>query len=226
MMEQIGREICRPSDQALAVIELQRDLLFQRIPEDRVRIYADRSLAAGLQQAERFAGRSLDALCREKHLEVIYSDAVSGMGGVNFRAKIEYEKNSAQVILFRKTVIELADKVNPLLQPEQRLDFKRISEVMTAHEFFHYLELTEIGEVADSADKVEIIRLFGIRRYARIARCGEVAAHMFAKTFLQLPFLPNYLDYLYLVAQGKWTMELLIDRMNRAERIYNELTED
>ena len=57
---------------------------------------------------------------------------------------------------------------------------------------------------------------FGWKRTAHIHRCGEIAAHAFAKEIAALPELPNLYDYLYLIYTGKMTsaqFDALLARM-------------
>lgn len=216
-MEQTGLAY---TDTTLAVMELQRDLLFHKIPKGQVKAYVDRSLSEGVAEAERYMGQSLDELCAARKLSVRLTDQNQGMGGVSFRASISYGKDGAEMTLFTRAIEDLLLRVNPLLPEGQQFTFDGIRSVMVAHEFFHYLEFTEIGEVPERAGRVDILPIFGRRRQARIMRCSEVAAHAFAKAFLGLPFLPNLTDYLYFVATGKWTMEELDRRMAYAAALY------
>lgn len=200
-------------DSALAVMELQRDLLFHRIPEGKTKEYVDIALRAGREQAQRFSGRALGALCEERGIHVQISETTQGMAGLTFRAKIEYGEKGAVFTLFAPAVGNLMELVNPLLQPEDRFTFQSACDMLVAHEFYHYLEFKELGDTADRAPKVDIARLFGKPRQARIMRCGEVAAHAFAKEFLGLPFLPNLADYLYFVATKKWSEKDLNEKL-------------
>lgn len=208
------------SDEALAVMELQRDLLYQRIPKNRIKHFVDLCLLTGRREATRLKGLDLFAVCAGKNLEVELSDLNPGMGGVNFRAQISYTKESAKVTLYRQSIMDLIKSVNSFVGDSDKIDFELAKQMLTAHEFFHYLEFTEIGETADTAGKVEIAPILWKRRYARIMRCGEVAAYAFTKEFLSLPFLPNLTDYFFLVASGKWKESELARRLKYALNEY------
>lgn len=210
-------------DPVLAVMELQRDLLFHRIPDGKTKEYVDISLRAGREQAQRFSGRALAELCRERGIHVQISDSTQGMAGMTFRAKIEYGEDKAIFTLFSPAVGSLIKEINPLLLPEDRFTFQQACDMLVAHEFFHYLEFTELGDTAGLTEKVSIAKLFGKPRHACIMRCGEVAAHAFAKEFLQLSFLPNLTDYLYFVATKKWTEDELRRQLAAATGQYNTL---
>ena len=68
----------------------------------------------------------------------------------------------------------------------------------------------------DRLEGVTSFSLFGWKRTAHIHRCGEIAAHAFAKQVAALPELPNLYDYLYLIHTGKMTpaeFDALLARM-------------
>jgi len=85
------------------------------------------------------------------------------------------------------------------LTPEQAL------EVHLAHEFFHIWEYQNDRSIVDELEPIVSLRVLGFQRTSHIYKCGEIAAHAFAKELLGLPFLPNFYDYLYLMNTGKMT---------------------
>lgn len=204
------------NDRILAVMEIQRDLLFNRIPTGNVKNYVDTSLSIGREQAACFSGISINDLCNILNIHVEVSKYTQGFPGITFRAKIEYDKNGALIIVFSGAISDLIDSVNPFLQPNDRLSFEKASDILIAHELFHYLEFTKIGEISNYTEKVDIPKLFGRPRQARIMRCSEVGAHSFAKELSGIPFLPNLLDYLYFVSTRKWTEKQLTTKLEIA----------
>ncbi len=220
------------NDETLAVLELQRDLLFHRISAGHVRSYVSASLLSGREQAEKLRGEGIDSpsiaqLCEKKRIHITLSDSKQGMAGMTFRAKISYARDGgAELTLFRTAIADLVENVNPLLPPESRFTFETARDMLAAHEYYHYLEFSEIGDTADKTEKVEITKLFGKRRFARIMRCSEVAAHAFAKALLNLNFLPNLTDYLYFIATGKWTETDLCARLAQARSLLEPVQEE
>ena len=78
-------------------------------------------------------------------------------------------------------------------------------DVHLAHEFFHIWEYRERRSIAEELEPVVSMSFLGLRRRVHINRCGEIAAHAFAKELLGLPFLPNFYDYRYLIDTGAMT---------------------
>ena len=126
------------------------------------------------------------------------------------------EEARCEVVVYQDSIRELAAHSaweGRSLTPEQALD------VHLAHEFFHIWEYRERRSIAEELEPVVSMSFLGLRRRVHINRCGEIAAHAFAKELLGLPFLPNFYDYRYLIDTGAMTqadMDHLIARMLRA----------
>ena len=70
--------------------------------------------------------------------------------------------------------------------------------------------------IAEELEPVATMAILGFRRTAHISRCGEIAAHAFAKEQTGLAFLPNFYDYLYLMDTNQMTpaaFQSLTERM-------------
>lgn len=168
------------SDEVLAMFELSNDLLFGKIPESRYRYYVEESLRLGREAAGRVmaagwaaAGESGGAapgefggakdiydLYREAGIKIIYQEKSGKSYGVSFRAQSEYGKDgSAEVLIYRQSIAELAEHSREVLAPEGEgdgdgrasaalaaagadtgIDAEKALQVHLAHEYFHYLE--------------------------------------------------------------------------------------
>ena len=93
------------------------------------------------------------------------------------------------------------------------MDQDLAERIHLAHEFFHFLEYQRRPFFLEKLEPVVTARLLGYARKAAINRCSEAAAHAFAKTLLGLERLPNYYDYVYLIAIGKMTQEAFEEKL-------------
>lgn len=186
-------------DRILALCELSNDLLFHKIPMKRIPYYVDASLEAGRQAAGRFAGRDIQALYREGDIEIRFAGGGKQSYGVLLRGQSVMDRTRCAVDVYRDSIRELA--------AHGGLTEERALEVHLAHEFFHIWEYREGRSIADELDSVVSASLLGWKRRAHIGRCGEVAAHAFAKELLGLPSLPNFYDYRYLIDTRAMTRE-------------------
>ncbi|MDO5399535.1 MAG: hypothetical protein Q4F17_00965 [Eubacteriales bacterium] len=201
-------------DRILALCELSEDLLFARIPQDRMAYYIDASLEAGRNAAVPFRGQSIRALYASEHIAITEKGNGKQGCGVILRGQAVMGKAGCAVEVYRDSIRELAAHSTwqgVALTTEQAL------EVHLAHEFFHILEYRSGSTVADRLAPVERFSLLGWKPTAHITRCCEIAAHAFAKELLGLAALPNLFDYLYLIETGKLTQAAFEEKLTRME---------
>lgn len=228
-------------DDVLAMCELRNDLLYRRIPDYRRRYYVDCSLSFGFEAAKKLKGRcktpDMEALYREFGIEIIFQEKSAKNYGVSFRAQSEYGKDgSAKVFIYRDSIALLAQqsakKLCFLEQSPPGMDEKTALAVHLSHEFFHYLEYNssevqnkktkEIyggGFVSDALEPVELTRILGLKRKGSILRCSEIAAHAFAKEMMGLTVLPNFYDYVYLIAERKIAQDSFREMLAQNEEL-------
>lgn len=191
-------------DRVMALCELSNDLLFQKIPKERIGYYVDASLAAGRFAAEAFHGQNVRALYAEKGIQIKTMGSGKRGYGVILRGQADMGPNGCSVEVYTDSIRELAAHSGwegRVMAEDEALN------VHLAHEFFHIWEYQNGASIVDQLEPVTTLSLLGWRRKAHIHRCGEIAAHAFAQTLLDLPVLPNLYDYLYLIDTGKMTRE-------------------
>lgn len=201
-------------DRTLALCELSGDLLFHKIPRERLACYVDASLEAGRKAAASFRGRSIRALYAEHGISIEEKGNGSQGYGVILRGQAVMAESGCSVEVYRDSIRELAAYSawqGTTLSPEEAMD------VHLAHEFFHILEYRAGSTIADTLAPVERFSFLGWKPTAHITRCCEVAAHAFARELLDLPALPNLYDYLYLMGTGKLSREAFEEKLARME---------
>lgn len=229
------------SDRVLAMCELMNDLLYQKIPEGKHQYYVDQSLSLGYEAARVIKCKkeriSMERLYGEAGIEIVYEEKGGRNYGVSFRAQSEYGRDgSARVLIYRDSISLLASGSKAAFQKEEeafgQIDRETALQMHLAHEYFHYLEycsserkvkaLMEIydkGYVSDYLEPVVLSSLWKWQRKGRILRCSEIAAHAFAKELLELPVLPNYYDYVYLMNEKKIRPDDFEEMLRENERI-------
>ena len=204
------------NDRILALCELSNDLLYGKIPADRTAYYIDSSLEAGRAAAREYAGTDIRELYRTNEIQIQYCQENKSTFGVVLRGQTVMGKEEVKVELYSASIESLAK--NSRIYNSQPVDYNTALNIHLAHEFFHFLEYKKKSFVSEELDSVVIMKLFGLRRRARINRCSEIAAHAFAKELLHLPYLPNLYDYAYLVNTGKMKQEDLSALFSRMEQ--------
>lgn len=211
---------------------------------------AGRVKAGGESGGESGGARDIYDLYKEAGINIIYQENSGKSCGVSFRAQSEYGKDgSAEVLIYKQSIALLAEHSGemageerntrdglgaaPGAEADTRIDAEMALQVHLAHEYFHYLEehSSEIkdertmayygnGYVSDYLEPVELTRIFGKKRKAGILRCSEIAAHAFAKELTGLKILPNFYDYMYLIAEHGVRSEDFIRCMKEYEAIF------
>lgn len=173
------------------------------VTPERIREYVDIPIQIGREQARRLYGVPIRELAESKGICVRVTDASSKFAGLNYRGQLQYTAEKSEITIFKQSVYDLLQSINQMLLPADRFSYEKAIGMHIAHEFFHYIELSEIGPTHESVPSVDILKLFGRKRSAHIKRCDEIAAHAFSKEYIGLPFFPNMTDYLYLINSGK-----------------------
>jgi hypothetical protein len=198
-------------DRALALCELSNDLLFHKIPPGRIAYYTDGSLREGFAAAEGLEGADMMGLCRERGITVSKRPAGKAAFGVALRGTAVMGPKECSIEIYEDSVRAMAALCG--------LEYSLAEAVHLAHEFFHYLEHKSGAPVPDRLEKIVALRFLGLERKAGITRASEAAAHAFAKAVLGLPVLPNYYDYMYLIASGKMSQEFFDNKLKDMERM-------
>lgn len=200
-------------DRVLAFCELSNDLLYHKIPPEKLSYYVDSSLIAGKAAADEFRNCNIEQLYRDYDVAIQYYEKSSARFGVTFRGQSVMSKNGCSVELYRESIQELARHSS--FQNEKMLSCEKALQVHLAHEFFHILEFKRDSFVSMKLEPIQTVTLPFFTKVAHVSRCSEIAAHAFAEQMLQLPVLPNFYDYLYLIDTGKMSWEAFNVMMER-----------
>lgn len=180
----------------LAYLELRQDLLFEKIPTDKINYYIDKSIEIGKRTAIQYYNKKLEEIINENNVVVEKIDGDGKLFNMKLRAQIEFDpKGKNKIFLYSDSINEYANTCNISIEDAQKIHI--------AHELFHLHEFKTNEEVSSLLDKIETINILGFKRYAGILRTSEIAAHAFARELLDLSVLPNYYDFLYSVRNGK-----------------------
>jgi len=206
-------------DEVLALCELTNDLLYHKIPKEKLIYYIEESLKIGRLVAKSYKGKEIQKLYEEHKIEVEYIKESQKKYGVSFRAQVEMDKKHTKVILYEGSIRELTQ--NSGYEVRKPISYEKALSIHLAHEFFHYLEYSKEEFVSDKLEAVEMMKLPFFTRKAQINRCSEIAAHAFAKELLCLQELPNIYDYYYLINSGKMKKSDFDEMITRFEVLLN-----
>lgn len=202
------------ADLPLGLMELRRDPMYSRIPEERRVQYAERSLSDGREAAGDTERLAIGELLERAGIAVRIEDASGGMFGSALRAQIDWTGKVPRIAVYRESMRQLAEAASAFPGTFGELTAEAAADIHLAHEYYHWLEYTRGVFTAERLDPVEI-RFGPWKRKASVRQCGEIAAHAFAKKLLNLPHLPNLLDYLYLMHIGELNKEAFDEEMGK-----------
>ncbi|MBG9793305.1 hypothetical protein ABD76_12675 [Paenibacillus dendritiformis] len=196
------------SDEWLACAELEQDPLFRKIPKERISYYVSMSLKRGRETAAVYKGKrkSIRDLCHMEGLRYEVTNRSGTFHNVSFRAQIDFAQNPPAIIIYASSLRNMRQAYRTVMgkgcgEPEQELD--RLIDIHLAHEFFHYTEYRAGQFTNETLEPIEIFKLGSwYTKRSSIVKCSEIAAHAYCKTMLNLPVLPNALDYAFLVETG------------------------
>lgn len=188
-------------DEVLGLCELTNDLLYHKIPKDKVSFYVEESLKIGKSAARSYEGMDIIEVCKESGIEIEFLEESKKMYGVSFRAQVEMSQKQAKIWIYKGSLEDLAK--NSKYAGRKPISYQDALRIHLCHEFFHYLEYKQNRFVSDILPKIITLQAFGLKIERSINRCSEIAAHAFAKDLLQLEELPNVYDYIYLINSGQ-----------------------
>lgn len=190
-------KVVQMSDYELAYEQLSRDLLFYKIPSEQVEYYVNTAMEIGIEAAEKYQNEDICEMCAKNSVIIETSDRSGKFFGTRIRAEIHMSDDEKKIILYQKSIDDIAKVVLYHLPCKQQLSRDKIRKMHIAHEFFHFMEKQNNCYVNEMLAKVVIFRFLGLQRKASILTLSELAAHSFSKRLLNLPHYPYLYDKLY-----------------------------
>ena len=218
----LGRHCCSPwaSDVMLDTAELQRERALATADVDDVRRVAVQAHDLGVSRAAQWCGKDL-LECLGHAGVVVSSHKCSpdwSVSGVEIAAYTTRDA-SGHVCLIDLFEDVIERKVQGLAAFGVDASMDLVKDLHLAHEFYHYLEFSQLGLTCNSIDAVQVRGLFG-RKPHHPSRAGEVAAHAFARACIGFPFHPVLIVVMSRMgAQGAEFPVLIDDFVSRMERI-------
>lgn len=202
-------------DEVLALCEISNDLLYHKIPKEKLAYYIKESMDIGRETAKIYLKRDIFDLCQENKIEIEYIRESKKTYGISYRAQVEMDKKHTKICIYEGSIRELAK--NSGYEGRKALTYEEALKIHLGHEFFHFLEYINSNFVPDRLEEIVTMKLLTFTRKARIQRCSEIAAHAFAKELLGLKELPNVYDYIYLVNSGKMKKDYFAGMLKEKE---------
>ena len=162
-----------------ALLILQRDYCYHKIPEQDVQPLIEMSWQLGVDTARNFLKKfplseplKFDVVLAGEGFAVKTEDKDYVSGSIRYFAEIQ---PGAKAVTVYKQSVQMWAKKNGY-------SYQQARNLILMHEYFHYLEMTELGMVSKRY-QVYMLKLFG-REIGKtgIAALSEIAANGFAMT--------------------------------------------
>lgn len=192
------------TDEVLGCMELRQDPLFYKIPPEKIPYYVHGSLQAGRLAAATYKGLGIRGMCKDAGLRYEITEASGKFHNISFRAQIDFTKTTPEIILYASSLEGMRTVCQEILGERlsrSAADLDLLVDIHLAHEFYHWLEYREQIFTNEKLERIEVFKLGPYTRKSSVVQCCEIAAHAFCKKLLGLPFLPNLLDYAYLIRE-------------------------
>lgn len=165
----------------LADRELSYDHCYQKIPEEDRAAIVEKAWQKGCDAArmifQREAGsRDFYAIARNSGLILTERNTDYVVG--NQRYFSDYISGQKRINLYSQSIQKWAD--------QNQLDYEQAANLILSHEYYHYLEMNEIG--LTSRDYQVPMLVLGKLKLGKtgIRALSEIGAHAFARTYYQL----------------------------------------
>lgn len=169
-----------------ALLILQRDYCYHKIPEQDVQPLIEMSWQLGVDTARNFLKKfplseplKFDVVLAGEGFAVKTEDKDYVSGRIRYFAEIQ---PGAKVVTVYKQSVQMWAKKNGY-------SYQQARNLILMHEYFHYLEMTELGMVSKRY-QVYMLKIFG-REIGKtgIAALSEIAANGFAMTIFPYALL-------------------------------------
>lgn len=178
-------QLSQQKEELFAHYLLAQDNLYRKIPEEQRNSLITKAMASGEAAAQQLQGQALADFLVESGIGVTYVEETSS------KTKVSYTLAEIRLpdrITLNRTLI---DSGQQLIDQQTGLQFlierASISDVLTAHELFHYLENRD---QLYTTEKHVQYKIGPFSKTARIHALSEIAATAFAEAFFGLSFSP------------------------------------
>lgn len=171
-------------DKDLALAELRRDVLFERIPREDRSMIIDTSWKIGEEEARKlimqYDGQiDIYEIAVNTGLKILREEKEKISANLRYFSELicKRKANTYLVILYTVSIEKWAVSNN--------ISYERSEELIIYHEYFHYLEQVKLGDIS-TRYRVPIIKFGKVILYeAGIHSMSEIAAHGFTHTLYQ-----------------------------------------
>lgn len=203
-------------DESWGLYAFSRDILKERIPEDKKLEMIKKAMACGKEYAQSIirecGSTDVNIIAEKLKLKIVFQDEM--ITGKRILFACYTPPNEIEIMT------EPVDKAVQLISKDESIlieYFKNnsIMNTIMGHEIFHYVEDQFEEKIYTRTEKILLWKLLGFKNYSTIRALGEIAAMAFTKELNGLKYSPFILDVLLYSGYDS----------SSAERIYRDVLE-
>lgn len=193
---------------------LKSDRYFNRLSSNQMELVLAQSIQIGKNEAKFFEGKSLREELSINHVKIQIRDDAHPVG---IFSQIQIDPKKSEIQIFLGEMEKKRQAYIGITGMEVTMD--QMIEIHLAHEFYHYIEMTQNKRTEDLVEKIEIS---GWRRVKqrRLLTSSEIAAHSFAMEYCNWEYHPLLMDYGLHFSNQKKTAEEFLEYMEQIQHEY------
>lgn len=196
-VEEMFYQLEQLSNEEWAIYAFSKEPLNGKVPANLRQELIGKAIQSGQEQAQicmkQFGQEDVLKVCEHLKLQVEMPDMPSGGGHVIFGQYIEPN----QIILYQ----DCLKKVQSLLDNNDiPITLTQIHDILLMHEVYHHLEYVNQHTLFTRTYRLKLWKFLHYTHTSPLYCLGEIAAMIFAQSYLKLSFSPNILDVLLVCA--------------------------
>ena len=200
-------------DQLFADYLLKQDNLYRRIPADKKPELLRKAMECGKQAAAAVKNQPLSESLQQAGIQLTFTEETSDKPKETYTLA---EIRLPDRITLNRTLIDAGQQ---LIEQQPQLQFlterAAIADILTAHEWYHYLENRD---QLFTTEKHIQYKIGPFSKTARIHALSEIAATAFAKEFFGLAFSPLLFNPVLLYPVNEAFSEDFLDQLQQQAR--------
>ena len=197
-LSEIYAELGAIDDETWGRYAFSRDILKDRISEEKKREMIEKSIQCGKEYANRIQDETGKHLPREiaEDLKIRVTDVQAP--AMEKRVLFAQFTSPDQIEIFCNPIGTYKEVLYAMPAEEAiRMPMETVLyDVLLGHEIFHFLEDRDEAEIYTRTEKIQLWRFLGLQNNSTVRALGEIAAMAFTKELNHTAFSPFSLDIL------------------------------
>jgi len=210
------QNLLQVDDEAWGLYAFSRDILKERIPEDKKIEMIRKAMSCGREYAKRmileYGSSEVNIIAEKLNIKIVYQDALLTGKRILFASYTPPDEIGIMTEPVNRAIELIVKDKSALVDYFQKYS---IINTILGHEIFHYVEDQFEQEIYTRTEKILLWNFLGIKNRSTLRSLGEIGAMAFTKQLNGLKYSPFILDILLYYSYDSAS----------AEKIYQDVLE-